>query len=149
VEEVLAEYPCWLYRSIMLQGFLYLTRGHLCFYAYLKHREGQATRTGSLSKRTGRARIYQKYWFVLKDDVLSWFHSSTDPYFPIGQIDLHYVTSIDPPTKQSNHFKIVTPQKRYHFAAETEVSRQEWMRVLKKAVFKAQNEGESVKASQS
>ena len=38
-EEVVAEFPCWLFRSILLQGFLFCTTGHLAFYAYLQPRE--------------------------------------------------------------------------------------------------------------
>lgn len=34
-----AEFPCWLFRSVLLQGFMYLTTGHICFYAYLPHTE--------------------------------------------------------------------------------------------------------------
>lgn len=34
-----AEFPCWLFRSILLQGFLFCTTGHLAFYAYLHPRE--------------------------------------------------------------------------------------------------------------
>jgi hypothetical protein len=29
------EYPCWLLQSVLLQGFLYVTAKHICFYAYL------------------------------------------------------------------------------------------------------------------
>jgi sterol 3beta-glucosyltransferase len=29
------EYPCWLLKSVLLQGFLYITSKHICFYAYL------------------------------------------------------------------------------------------------------------------
>lgn len=29
------EYPCWLLQSVLLQGYLYITQSHLCFYAYL------------------------------------------------------------------------------------------------------------------
>lgn len=32
------EFPCWLFRSILLQGFLFLTTDHLAFYAYLPPR---------------------------------------------------------------------------------------------------------------
>ena len=31
----LAEYPCWFFRSILLQGYMYITQKHICFYAYL------------------------------------------------------------------------------------------------------------------
>lgn len=35
VEEVISEYPCWLLQSILLQGYMYITQKHICFYAYL------------------------------------------------------------------------------------------------------------------
>lgn len=38
-EDVVAELPCWLFRSVLLQGYLYLTTGHLCFYAYVRSKE--------------------------------------------------------------------------------------------------------------
>ncbi|GAA5830538.1 hypothetical protein JCM11251_002507 [Rhodosporidiobolus azoricus] len=145
VEEVVAEYPCWLFRSILLQGFLCLTAGHLCFYAYLSQKEGATIRSGSLSVRGNKTRRYRKHWFVLKDSVLSWFPSSTDPYFPDGHIDLHYCISIEPSSKHSHHFKIATSDKRWHFSADSTASRDEWVKTLKKVVFRCQNEGESVK----
>jgi hypothetical protein len=39
VEDVVAEMPCWLFRSVLLQGYLYLTTGHICFYAYVRNKE--------------------------------------------------------------------------------------------------------------
>lgn len=35
VEEVISEYPCWLLQSILLQGYMYITQKHICFYAYM------------------------------------------------------------------------------------------------------------------
>lgn len=29
------EYPCWLLQSILLQGYMYITQQHICFYAYI------------------------------------------------------------------------------------------------------------------
>lgn len=29
------EYPCWLLQCVLLQGFMYITAKHVCFYAYL------------------------------------------------------------------------------------------------------------------
>ncbi|SCZ92669.1 BZ3500_MvSof-1268-A1-R1_Chr5-2g08087 [Microbotryum saponariae] len=143
-EEVIAEYPCWLFRSVLLQGFLYLTSGHICFYAYLQAKEGAVIRSGGLSVRTARTRRYYKHWFILKDSVLSWYPSSTDPFFPDGHIDLHYCTSVES-SKHATHFKVATAEKRWHFSADSEASRDEWVKTLKKAVFRCQNEGESVK----
>jgi sterol 3beta-glucosyltransferase len=34
-EQVIGEYPCWLLQSVLLQGYLYVTAKHICFYAYL------------------------------------------------------------------------------------------------------------------
>jgi sterol 3beta-glucosyltransferase len=34
-EEVISEYPCWLLQSILLQGYMYITQKHICFYAYI------------------------------------------------------------------------------------------------------------------
>lgn len=82
---------------------------------------------------------------MLKDDVLSWYPSSTEPYFPDGHIDLHYCTAVEPSTKHKHHFKVSTADKRWHFSADSEASRDEWVKALKKAVFRCQNEGESVK----
>lgn len=31
----LPEYPCWLLQSVLLQGYMYITLNHICFYAYL------------------------------------------------------------------------------------------------------------------
>ena len=44
VEEVISEYPCWLLQSILLQGYMYITQRHICFYAYIpkKHVGSQA-----------------------------------------------------------------------------------------------------------
>ena len=34
-EEIISEYPCWLLQSILLQGYMYITQRHICFYAYI------------------------------------------------------------------------------------------------------------------
>ncbi|GAA5936941.1 sterol 3-beta-glucosyltransferase [Sporobolomyces koalae] len=144
VEDVVAEFPCWLFRSVLLQGYLYLTTGHVCFYAYLSQREGTTVRSGSLSVR-GKARRYNKHWFILKDSILSWYPSSTDPYFPDGHVDLHYCIAVEPSSHNRHHFKVTTNHKRWHFSADSEASRDEWVKAIKKVVFRCQNEGESVK----
>lgn len=32
LREVWAEMPCWLLRSVLLQGYMYLTNSHICFF---------------------------------------------------------------------------------------------------------------------
>jgi sterol 3beta-glucosyltransferase len=34
-EEVISEWPCWLLQSVLVQGFMYVTQKHICFFAYL------------------------------------------------------------------------------------------------------------------
>ena len=33
--DTIIEYPCWLLQSVLLQGYMYITQNHICFYAYL------------------------------------------------------------------------------------------------------------------
>ncbi|KAI5475372.1 hypothetical protein MNV49_001476 [Pseudohyphozyma bogoriensis] len=144
-EEVVAEYQCWLFRSVLLQGFMYLTKGHICFYAYLPKKEGTVLRSERLLARGAKTRRYYRHWFILKDDVLSWYPSSSEPYFPDGHIDLHYCISVEASQSHKCHFKVSTAEKKWHFSADSEISRDEWVKLLKKVVFSCQNEGQSVK----
>ena len=50
-------------------------------------------------------------------------------------------------SKNKDHFKVSTADKKWHFSADSEASRDEWVRTIKKVVFRCQNEGESVKVS--
>lgn len=81
----------------VLQGYMYLTNSHLCFFAHMPSREvslhdiasllshtisysavqDQVLKSGTLSKRASRTKRWNKHWFVLKNDVLSWYQSST------------------------------------------------------------------------
>ena len=58
------EYPCWLFRTVLLQGFLYLTPERFLFYAYLPYKKGAIIRSGSLSKKSRRLRRYYRHWFI-------------------------------------------------------------------------------------
>ncbi|KAG8890800.1 Sterol 3-beta-glucosyltransferase [Tulasnella sp. 332] len=143
VEEVIAEMPCWLLRSVLLQGYMYVTTKHLCFFAHMPAREDQVLKSGSLSKKASRTKMWNKHWFVLKNDVLSWYSSSADPYFPHGNVDLRYATSCD--SVGEKDFKLRTTQKSVHLSADSVPSRDEWVKAIKKVMFKAQNLGDSVK----
>ncbi|EJD04268.1 UDP-Glycosyltransferase/glycogen phosphorylase [Fomitiporia mediterranea MF3/22] len=143
INEVVAEIPCWLLRSILLQGYMYLTNSHLCFFAHLPSREDQVLKSGSLNKKTQRTKRWVKHWFVLKNDVLSWYQSSSDPYFPHGVVDLRYAISCE--TMQEKSFRIRTNQKVITIMADSVPSRDEWVKAIRKVIFKAQNVGESVK----
>ncbi|KAG6866023.1 hypothetical protein C0991_009432 [Blastosporella zonata] len=105
IEEVRAEMPCWLLRSILLQGYMYLTNSYLCFFAHMPSRE--------------------------------------DPYFPHGIVDLRYAISCE--AEGDKGFRIRTNQKTVTLSADSIPSREEWVKAIRKVIFKAQNMGDSVK----
>ncbi|KAJ7596717.1 glycosyltransferase family 1 protein [Mycena floridula] len=143
IQEVRAEMPCWLLRSVLLQGYMYLTNSYLCFFAHMPSREDQVLKSGSLSKKAQRTKRWNKHWFVLKNDALSWYQSSSDPYFPHGIVDLRYAITCEPTGEKD--FKLRTNQTTVTLSADSVPSREEWVKAIKKVIFKAQNMGDSVK----
>lgn len=143
IQEVWAEMPCWLLRSVLLQGYMYLTDNYLCFFAHMPTREDQVLKSGSLSKRAQRTKRWVKHWFVLKNDALSWYQSSSDPYFPHGIVDLRYAVTCE--SVGDKEFRLRTDQKTVILSADSVPSRDEWVKAIKKVIFKAQNLGDSVK----
>lgn len=79
--------------------------------------------------------------------MLSWYPSAAEPYFPNGDVSLCYVTSVEPSAKEPRRFKVITAHRRLLFMAESQASRDEWVKTLNKAVFQCQSEGDSVKVS--
>ncbi|GAC93146.1 glycosyltransferase [Pseudozyma hubeiensis SY62] len=146
-ETLLLAQPCWLFRSLLLQGHLYLTSSHVCFYAYLPSRDEKTVKTGLLGKRTRRTHRFSKHWASLKGGKLSWHDSDRDPYFPQGHIDLRKVSAVEPSTSHKDRFKVTTPARRFTFLAEDEHSRDAWVTALQKETFRAQNQGDSVRIS--
>ncbi|KAJ4489644.1 glycosyltransferase family 1 protein [Lentinula edodes] len=143
IEEVQAELPCWLLRSVLLQGYMYLTNSFLCFFAHMPSREDQILKSGSLNKKAQRTKRWVRHWFVLKNDALSWYQSSSDPYFPHGIVDLRYAISCEPSGERG--FRVRTNQKSIVLSADSVPSREEWVKAIRKVMFKAQNMGDTVK----
>ncbi|KAG8748068.1 Sterol 3-beta-glucosyltransferase [Ceratobasidium sp. 414] len=127
----------------VLQGYMYLTNTHLCFFAHMPTREDQVLKSGTMSKKAQRTKRWNKHWFVLKNDVLSWYQSSADPYFPHGNVDLRYAISCD--AHQEKGIRLRTNQKTITLQADSVPSRDEWVKAIRRVIFKAQNMGESVK----
>ncbi|KAI0095265.1 glycosyltransferase family 1 protein [Irpex rosettiformis] len=145
IQEVVAdtiEMPCWLLRSILLQGYMYLTDSYLCFFAHMPSREDLVLKSGWLNKRATRTKRWIRHWFILKNDVLSWYQSSSDPYFPHGVVDLRYVISCEPSGEKD--IRLRTNQKIIKLSADSIPSRDEWVKALRKIMFKAQNMGDSI-----
>jgi sterol 3beta-glucosyltransferase len=143
------EYPCWLLQSVLLQGFLYVTAKHICFYAYLPKKANEVAKSGFLAKSGKRNPKYNRYWFRLKGDVLSYYRDSTNLYFPHGQIDLSYGISANVTDKEKEgvHFTVVTRHRTYNFRADSAPSAKEWVKSLQRVIFRSHNDGDSVKIS--
>ncbi|WOO84798.1 Sterol 3-beta-glucosyltransferase [Vanrija pseudolonga] len=142
-EEVIAEMSCWLLRSVMLKGYMFLTRTRICFFANMPHEDTVVLKSGPLYKKHHRTKLSPKFWVVLRDNVLSWYDNSNDPYFPRGNVPLQYASSCE--ALDSTRFKLRTSERNYTFTADSEANATEWVRVIQKAIFKVQHEGESVK----
>lgn len=104
-----------------------------------------------MSKRGLKNPKYNRYWFSLQGDVLSYYTDPSDKYFPSGNIDLRYgisASTIDKEKgKDSTYFEVVTHQRRYQFHADSVPSAKEWVRALQKIIFRTHNDGDSVKIS--
>ncbi|XP_044717687.1 GRAM domain-containing protein [Hirsutella rhossiliensis] len=148
-EQVIEEYPCWLLQSVLLQGFLYITVKHICFYAYLPKKANVVAKSGYLSKNGKRNPKYNRYWFRLKGDVLSYYRDPRNLYFPHGQIDLRFgiSASVVDRDKDGVHFSVVTSHRTYNFRADSTPSAKEWVKSLQRVIFRSHNDGDSVKIS--
>ncbi|KAK7207814.1 hypothetical protein BZA70DRAFT_272268 [Myxozyma melibiosi] len=153
-EEVLHEFPCYLLKSILLQGHMFITAKHIAFFAYIPQKTHTTFKSGTLSRKLHSPGRYSRFWCVVKDNVFSYFNSASELYFPVGSIDLRYALSVElsKPNltlKEAGadpvSFTIVTQTKKYHFRADSFVSAQEWVSSIQQAIFRAQNEGDSVK----
>ncbi|KAI9822322.1 MAG: Sterol 3-beta-glucosyltransferase [Pycnora praestabilis] len=151
-EEVISEYPCWLLKSVLLQGYMYITQRHICFYAYLPKKSNIVAKSGHLAKRGRQNPKFNRYWFVLKGDVLSYYNDPSDLYFPSGNVDLRYGISAalsdhKEKGKETTHFSVTTHQRTYFFRADSIASAKEWVKTLQKVIFRSHNDGDSVKIS--
>lgn len=68
----------------------------------------------------------KRYFFDIKEDVLTWFESSTDSYSPLGKIDLKYVIAIRQSKKRKFGLRIVTMNKTWYLQADTQAAVIEW-----------------------
>lgn len=106
-------------------------------------------KSGYLAKRGKQNPKFNRYWFILKGDVLSYFTNPSDLYFPSGNIDLTYgiSASLVDNKKEATSFSVVTNERVYHFKADSPSSAKEWVKTLQKVIFRSHNDGDSVKIS--
>ena len=131
---------------------MYITEGHVCFYAYLPKKSTVVLKSGHLSKKGKQTSKYSRYWFTLKGDVLSYYSDPSDLYFPAGTVDLRYGISAaladhKDKAKEPTNFTVTTHHRVYHFKADSASSAKEWVRTLQKVIFRSHNDGDSVKIS--
>lgn len=151
-ENVIVEYPCSLLQSMLLQGYMYVTEGHVCFYAYFPKKSTATIKSGYLSKRGRNNPSYKRYWFSLKGDVLTYYKDWSKLYFPHGHVDLRYGISASLAEKKDNQkdvkdFQVTTDQGNFYFRADSPASANEWVKALQKVIFRTHNDGDSVKIS--
>lgn len=149
IEQYKGEFACWMIKSMLLKGYMYLTENHLCFWASLPSRmQGIFIKSGFLAHRpleSPTIRTYNSHWFVLKDDVLNFYENSTELYYPLGGIHLRNATSVERSKSRELGFKIIVKSKKFHLQADTETALQEWMKAIKASIFRAKNEGDDVR----
>lgn len=149
-EEVVAEYPCWYLQNVLLQGYMYITQRHVCFYAYLQKRPAGVEKAGHLGKQGRHSYSYRQYYFVLKGDSFSYYRDATDPYFPLGLVDLRYARAADVTTDPATgadtaDFTITTADRVYQYRADDPATARVWVTAIRRARFRAQTAGDSVK----
>jgi sterol 3beta-glucosyltransferase len=149
-EEVVAEYPCWYLQNVLLQGYMYITLRHVCFYAYLQKRTNDVEKSGQLGKQGRHSYSYRRYHFVLKGDTFSYYRDASDPYFPLGMVDLRYAKSADVTREGDNEtsdFTITTADRIYLYRADSVTAAKSWVKQLQKVIFRTHNDGDSIKIS--
>lgn len=102
-----------------------------------------------MAKSGKRNPKYNRFWFSLKGDVLSYYVDTQNVYFPHGQIDLRHGISanVTDGDKEGTHFTVNTDYRTYYFRADTPQSAKEWVKSLQRAIFRSHNDGDSVKIS--
>jgi sterol 3beta-glucosyltransferase len=68
-----------------------------------------------------------------------------DPYFPHGVVNLRYALSCEPAHEKD--IRIRTAQKTISLSAESATSRDEWVKAVRRVLFKAQHTGDNVKVA--
>jgi sterol 3beta-glucosyltransferase len=152
-EKVIKEYPCWYLQNVLLQGYMYITEKHICFYAYMQKKSNKTVKSGYLNKRGKTTSRFKRQWFTLKGDILSYYTSAADPYFPAGVVDLRHGISAElapekgKSAKETTYFNLTTDKRTYNLKADSVTSAKEWVKQLQKVIFRSHNDGDSVKIS--
>ncbi|KAF9120146.1 Sterol 3-beta-glucosyltransferase [Mortierella sp. 14UC] len=146
-EELIGEHSCWLARSLLLPGYLYITTHHVCFYANLPSNHDVVQKEGFFSKKSTKTTKFSRYWFILKNDVLSYYSDQSEVYYPIKSIDLKDALSAEPSLKNELAFYIHMPTRRIKFKTDSELARADWVKAIQKSIFHAKIDEDNVRIS--
>lgn len=148
-ERLDGHYPAWLLKSVMLQGQLYTTSQNLCFYAYIPRRDDITIKSGFLIKKSRTGPRYHRHWFILKNNILSYYDDASELYFANGNIDLKRAITatadVDISVEGGFGFRLITSDREYYFRADTASAATEWIKILQKLIFRLNNKGDCVK----
>ncbi|KAI1295083.1 Sterol 3-beta-glucosyltransferase [Mortierella claussenii] len=132
----------------LIKGYMYLTTNHVCFYANLPSSHDVVQKEGFFSKKSKNTKKFNRYWFILKNDVLSSYADQTDIYYPIKTIDLRDALSAEPSPKNDLAFYVyMTSSRKYKFKTDSELARTDWVKAIQKSIFHAKMNEDSVKIS--
>ncbi|RKP25832.1 hypothetical protein SYNPS1DRAFT_28443 [Syncephalis pseudoplumigaleata] len=97
--------------------------------------QGYLTKLSQNSK-VGRIRTWQKRWFVLRDNCLTYYKNDKEST-PRQSIALAHVQAVqvvaDPPSKQRPFcLQLVTPERPYLLAADTSILRDRWCQAIER-----------------
>ncbi|KAF9914044.1 Sterol 3-beta-glucosyltransferase [Lobosporangium transversale] len=147
-ETLVGEYSCWMARSVLLPGYMYLTTNHICFYANLPSSHDVIQKEGFFEKKSKNTKKFSRFWFILKNDVLSYYSDQSEIYYPIKTIDLKNALSAEPsPTNELAFNVYMTSSRRYKFRTDSELARSDWVKAIQKSIFHAKMNEENVKIS--
>ncbi len=143
--ELIRDFSCWLIRSVLLKGHLYLTSSHLCFYALLPSETSTISKTGYL-KKPNQIKTYTSCWSALKDDILTFYEDYNSTHFILGAVKMSDVQSIEPSSKRENGFTLfLKDNKKYNLQADSASAMHDWVSKLKASMMRSKMEGSKVK----
>ncbi|KAF9362517.1 Sterol 3-beta-glucosyltransferase [Mortierella sp. NVP85] len=102
---------------------------------------------GYFSKRSSTTKTFNRYWFVLKNDMLSYYKDQSDIYYPIKTIDLKDALSAEPSLADDLAFNVHTRSRKHKFKTDSEMARTEWVKAIQKSIFHAKTDEDNVKIS--
>ncbi|GMM28345.1 sterol 3-beta-glucosyltransferase [Martiniozyma asiatica (nom. inval.)] len=149
-EEFVSDYQCWLTGDVLLQGHLYITTGHILFFAFLpKKSEETISKAGSLTIQSSRSLRVHRKWVVLRENTLSIYPNSTELYFPESVIDLRTALRAEIYSKKIDScdpcwLRLITENRTHWFQADNIHGARAWVTILKKHIFASRNDGNEV-----